>query len=62
MYEMAVLAALGGCVVVMLLVSLVFYLVVAVGRFKYLQVRGYQNAWMAFIPIANHYACVEATY
>ena len=62
MYEMAVLAALGGFVVVMALISIAFYVVVAIGRFKYLQVRGYQNAWMAFIPIANHYACVEATY
>ena len=62
MDEYAILAAMGGFIVVLLLISLALYLVDAFARYKYLKVRNYQNAWMGFIPFANFYACVEATY
>ena len=54
-----ILAALG---LVVFIIVLVLYLVDALARFKYLKVRNYANAWMAFIPIANIYSTVEATY
>ncbi len=54
-----VLAAFG---LVITVVVLAFYLIDAIARFKYLKVRGYANSWMAFIPIANTYSTVEATY
>ena len=64
MYDEATLglAMLGAIMVPMLIIVLVLYLVDAIARFKYLKIRGYVNAWMAFIPILNVYACVDATY
>ena len=62
MEEMAVLATLGGLLIVVFLILIALYLVDAIARYKYLKVRSYQNPWMGFIPIANIYACVEATY
>ena len=62
MDEYAVFAALGGFLVVLFIIAVAVYLVDAIGRYKYLKVRNYQNAWMGFIPFANIYACVEATY
>ena len=53
MDDYAVLAAMGGFIVVLLLISLALYLVDAFARYKYLKVRKYQNAWMGFIPFAN---------
>ncbi len=44
------------------IIGLILYLVDAIATFKYLKVRGYANAWMAFIPFCNTYATVEATY
>ncbi len=38
------------------------YLLDAFARFKYLKVRGYRNSFLAFIPFANIWASVEATY
>ncbi|WP_022764174.1 hypothetical protein [Butyrivibrio sp. XPD2006] len=62
MEDMAVLAALGGFLMVLFLILIALYLVDAIARYKYLKVRNYPNPWMGFIPIANVYACVEATY
>ena len=54
--------AMAGVFVVFTVVLLVFYLVASFARYKYLKVRSYENAWMAFIPFANIWAVVEATY
>ena len=62
MDEYAVLAALGGFFLFLILILIALYLVDAIARSKYLKVRNYTNAWMGFIPVANIYACVEATY
>ena len=43
-------------------IGLALYLVASFARYKYLRIRSYENAWMAFIPIANIWALVEATY
>ena len=56
------LMALSGVFVVAGIVSLALYLVAAFARYRYLRIRSYENAWMAFIPIANIWALVEATY
>ncbi len=47
---------------VILVIMLVLYLIDAIAKYKYLRVRSYENAWMAFIPIINIWAVVEATY
>ena len=62
MGEYAVFAALGGFFLFLILILIALYLVDAIARYKYLKVRNYTNAWMGFIPVANIYACVEATY
>ncbi len=43
-------------------ISLIVYILDAIGTFRYLKVRGYANAWLGFIPIVNIYATVDATY
>lgn len=62
MEDSDILAMLGGFVVVFLIIGLVLYLLDAIARFKYLKVRGYENAWFAFIPIVNIWASVTTTY
>ncbi len=64
MYDDAALglAVLGALMVPIIIIALVIYLVNAIARFKYLKIRGYANAWMAFIPILDVYSCVDATY
>ncbi len=52
----------GGFIAVFFIIWLVFYLIDAIARYRYLKVRSYENAWMAFIPIVNIWASVEATY
>lgn len=47
---------------VLLVIMLVLYLIDAIAKYKYLKVRSYENAWMAFLPIVNIWAAVEATY
>lgn len=44
------------------IICLVLYIIDAIARFRYLKVRAYKSAWMAFIPLLNIYACVDATY
>ncbi len=56
---LGILATFG---VAILVIALVFYLFDAIARFKYLKIRNYPKAWMAFIPVLNLYASVEATY
>ncbi len=56
---LGLLATFGA---VFAVIGLIFYLFDAIARFKYLKVRGYASAWLGFIPIANVYATVEATY
>ena len=58
----AVMAVLGAFLGVIVILVVIFYLVDAIARFKYLKVRKYANTWMAFIPIANIFSTVEATY
>ena len=53
-----ILEMLGG----ILFAALVFYLIGAMARYKYLRIRSYQGAWLAFIPYASNWAVVEATY
>ena len=43
-------------------IMVVLYILGAIARFKYLRVRGYENSWLAFIPVINVYGLVEATY
>ena len=54
-----ILATFG---LVIAVVVLVIYLFDAIARFKYFKARKYPNTWMAFIPIANVYGTIEATY
>ncbi len=56
------LALIGAIVVPIVIICIAVYLVDAIAKFKYLKVRGYANAWMAFIPYLNTYSCVDATY
>lgn len=55
-------AVLGSMLVVLAIIGFIFYIVDAIARMKYLRIRGYKGVWMAFIPILNIYACVDATY
>ncbi len=59
---LGLLIAMTGIFVVAGIIVLVLYLIDAIARFIYLKVRNYDNAWMAFIPIVNLWASVEATY
>ncbi len=56
------IAALMGMFGIISLIGVAFYLVAAFARYRYLSIRSYDKAWMAFIPIANIWAVVEATY
>ncbi len=56
------MVVLGSFFVVIFIVLVALYLLDAIATFKYLKVRGYENAWMAFIPILNTYASVDSTY
>jgi nitrate reductase gamma subunit len=57
-----VLAAMAGVFVVLSVIALALFLIGCIARYKYLKIRSYENAWLAFIPIANIWAIVEATY
>ena len=57
-----IIAAMTGVFVVVSIIVLALYLISAFARYKYLKIRSYENAWFAFIPIANIWAIVEATY
>lgn len=58
----AIFAAFGIVIAITTVVVVIFYLVGAIASYKYLKVRSYENSWMAFIPIVNIWALVEATY
>lgn len=55
-------AAIAGTFAVVAVIGIVLYLIGAIARYRYLRIRSYENAWLAFIPLANIYAVVEATY
>ena len=59
---LAFLAAMGIVLAIVAVIAIIFYVVGAIASFKYLKVRSYENSWMAFIPIVNIWALVEATY
>ena len=44
------------------IIGIALYLVASFARYRYLRIRSYERAWMAFIPIANIWALAEATY
>ena len=54
--------AIWGLVGMVMIIMLLMFLLDAVARYKYLKVRGYDKCWMAFVPLANMWATVEATY
>ena len=54
--------AIWGFVGMLLVVMLLLFILDAVARYRYLKVRGYDKCWMAFVPLANMWATVEATY
>lgn len=56
------LMAISGVFAFASVICLILYLVASYARYRYLKVRSYEKAWMAFIPIANIWALVEATY
>ena len=56
------LAAITGVFAIGAAIALALFLVGCVARYKYLKIRSYENAWLAFIPVANIWAIVEATY
>jgi hypothetical protein len=56
---LGILATFGLAI---LIIILVLYLIDAIARFKYLKIRNYPKAWLAFIPAFNVFACIEATY
>ena len=59
---LALFAVLGIAIAICAVIAFIFYIVGAIASFKYLKVRSYENSWMAFIPIVNIWALVEATY
>ena len=56
------LMAISGVFAIASVTGLALYLVASYARYRYLRIRSYERAWMAFIPIANIWALVEATY
>ena len=56
------LMAVSGVFAMASVIALALYLVASFARYRYLKIRSYEMAWMAFIPIANIWALVEATY
>ena len=44
------------------IIASIVYLINAFAQYRYLRIRNYEHPWMAFIPIADCYALVEATY
>ncbi len=55
-------AIIRGIMGVLGIIVLTLYLLDAVSRYKYLKVRGYGKCFLAFVPFANIWASVEATY
>lgn len=58
----AVYAIVRGIMGIFGIIVLTLYLMDAVSRYKYLKVRGYEKCFLAFVPFANIWASVEATY
>ena len=56
------LAAIAGVFAIASVIALALFLIGSIARYKYLKIRSYENAWFAFIPIANIWAIVEAVY
>ena len=56
------IAAIAGVFAVAAVIGIILYLIASIARYRYLRIRSYENAWMAFIPIVNIWAVVEATY
>ncbi len=54
--------AIWGFVGILMIIILALFLLDAFARYKYLKVRGYDKCWMAFVPLANMWATVDATY
>ncbi len=54
--------AVWGMMAILMVVILGVFIFDAFARYKYLKVLGYERSWLAFIPIANIFATVEATY
>ena len=55
-------AIIRGIMGVTAALFLALFLMDAVSRYKYFKVRGYEKSVLAFIPFANIWASVEATY
>lgn len=53
--ELAILAFLGGFMIVLSIIYFVAYILFAVGLFQMAKKRGVGNAWLAFIPLAQFY-------
>ncbi|MFG6345816.1 MAG: hypothetical protein K1W35_19485 [Lachnospiraceae bacterium] len=60
MDEVAILAALGAYLVVVLIILAVCYVLAFLSHMKALKAMGYDKAWMAWIPFAQWYACADA--
>ncbi|MDE6910147.1 MAG: hypothetical protein K2P44_06745 [Lachnospiraceae bacterium] len=60
MDEVAILAALGAYLVLVLVICVVCYVVSSLAHMKALKAMGYDKAWMAWIPFAQWYACADA--
>ena len=57
MDDLSVIFMLGGAVILIVLVVLIaLYIVSSLSIFRLLKIYGYQNAWIAWIPIINQYA------
>ena len=54
--------AIWGFVGILMVIILGLFILDAFARFRYLKVRGYDKCWLAFVPLANMWATVEATY
>jgi hypothetical protein len=57
MYEL--LAIIGAFSVVFLIIVAVVYVVTSLGTYKALKRLGYNNAWMAWIPVVNYFAMAD---
>lgn len=52
---MAIIAALGGLLILLIIVGIIAYIFMSLGLYTMAKNRGLDNAWLAWIPIASGY-------
>ena len=57
-----VMAGMFGFIAFIFIICIALYIITAVWEMKFLQAAGYQNTWMAWIPICNIWALADVAF